>query len=323
MLSRIAENLYWMARYMERAENTARLINAITLMLLDMPRARFGWDSLIKITGLDQLFFEHFPHADENTIINFLLYDDRNPSSIINSISHARENTRSFREILPWESWEWINELYLYAKGHLHGDLDRRRRYDILQGIIRRRQSIIGLMTGTMSRDESFQFLRIGRNIERADMTTRLVDVSHALILPSQEENGTSPMDLLWINILKSLSAYQAFRRFVGIHPFSHDVVNFLLKENLFPRTVIHCILEISDALESLPKNDKLKNCVTNYIKIISEFEASKLHGKLLHEYLDSIQAGLGDIDRHLQQAYFRQAESQQQQPNRFVECAS
>lgn len=323
MLSRVAENLYWMARYMERAENTARLINAVTLMMLDMPRAHFGWDSLIKITGLDHLFFEHYPEANEGSTIRFLLNNQHNPSSIIASITRARENTRSFREILPWESWEWVNELYLYAKGHLNEELDRRRRYEVLQGIIRRRQSILGLLAGTMSRDPAFQFLRIGRSIERADMTSRVLDVSHVVTIPYQGLENAPYADLLWMNILKALSAYQMFRRQVGGHTSEKSVACFLLKEVSFPRTVMHCLIEISDALHQLPQANPLLSKINRNVQLLAESSPEKLANGTLHDFIDQIQRGLIEFDADLRAVYFRLPESPLQGTGRCVEFAS
>ena len=117
MLSRVAESLYWMTRYLERAENTARLINGTTQVVLDLPRgASFSWDNLVSVVGLDELFQESYAQADENSVMRFLILDARNPSSILSCIQNARENTRTFREVLPAESWERINSLYLFLE---------------------------------------------------------------------------------------------------------------------------------------------------------------------------------------------------------------
>lgn len=302
MLSRVAESLYWMTRYMERAEDTARLINAVTLMTLDMPSgAKFGWDALIRIAGIDRLFFEHYAKANEESVMRFLIQDERNPSSVMASITHARENTRTFREVLPWESWEWVNELYLFALRELHGDLDRRKRFDVLQGIIRRRQSIVGLLSGTMSRDAAMLFLIIGRNMERADMTSRILDVSHALILPSEASD-----DLLWMNILKSLSAYQMYRRHVGVHAGSAQVIGFLLKDVSFPRTVSHCLAEISGVLDELPNSGPVMEAVRKTMEMLEKADGEYLAKAGLHEFIDRIQVGLWDIHDALSMHYFR-----------------
>lgn len=307
MLSRVAERLYWMTRYMERAEDTARLINAVTLMTLDMPgEVNFGWNTLLKVAGLDQQFLAHYPEANEAAVMRFLIQDERNPSSIMTCIAHARENTRTFREVLPSESWEWVNELYLYAKSVLPGELDRRQRYEVLQGIIRRRQSIVGLLSGTMSRDDAFQFLRLGRNIERANMTSRILDVSHAVILPADTPAGAQYSSLLWMNILKALSAYQMYRRHVSVHAGSAQVIDFLLHDRLFPRTLTHCLTEIAEVIQILPRSEPVLASVRAAQQMLDAADSSALATAGLHEFIDQFQIGLIAINGALRESYFR-----------------
>lgn len=315
MLSRVAENLYWMTRYIERAEDTARLINAVTLMALDMPsEVKFGWSALLKVAGLDKLFFEHHDEANEAAVMRFLIQDEDNPSSIMMCISMARENTRTFREVLPWELWEWVNELYLFARTELPEHLDRRQRYDLLQGIIRRRQSIVGLLSGTMSRDDVFQFLRMGRNLERADMTSRVLDASHAVILPTDNPAGVQYNDLLWMNILKSLSAYQMYRRHVSVHASSAQVIDFLLKDRKFPRTVSHCLGEIVSVVETLPRSEGVLKAVETVQSRLLQADGEQLTRHGLHAFLDEVQVGLMGIDQALRENYFRLPELASQQ---------
>ncbi|MDP2961141.1 MAG: alpha-E domain-containing protein [Sulfurimicrobium sp.] len=307
MLSRVAEKLYWMTRFMERAEDTSRLINAVTLMTLDLPgEANFGWNTLLKVAGLDQLFFAHYPEANEMAVMHFLLQDEHNPSSIMACIANARENTRTFREVLPGESWEWVNELYLYARKELPGALDRRQRYEVLQGIIRRRQSIVGLLSGTMSRDDAFQFLLLGRNIERADMTSRILDVSHAVILPADTPAGAQYGSLLWMNILKALSAYQMYRRHISVHADSAKVVDFLLHDRRFPRTLVHCLDEIAGIVQVLPHSTAVLASVHSLQSMLDMADCDALATAGLHEFIDRIQLGLMEIDTELRERYFR-----------------
>ena len=307
MLSSVAEKLYWMTRYLERAEDTARLINAVTLMMLDMPReSAFGWSSLLKVAGLDELFYRYHSSADETSVMHFLMQDERNPSSMMACITHARENTRTFREVLPWESWEWVNEMYLYARKELAPVKDRRARYDVLQGIIRRRQSIVGLLAGTMSRDEVFQFLRLGRNIERADMTTRILDVSHAVTFSADTPAGLQYNSMLWMNILKALSAYQMYRRHVSVHAHGIEVVNFLLKDTAFPRAVAHCLGEITEVLDALPAAPQVLSAVRSLRSTIDTAPPDKFTGQVLHSFIDDVQIGLIGIDQQIRKRYFR-----------------
>jgi uncharacterized alpha-E superfamily protein len=315
MLSRVAESLYWMTRYIERAEDTARLINAVTLMALDMPsEVKFGWGTLLKVAGLDELFFSSHDEANEAAVMRFLIQDEENPSSILMCITQARENTRTFREVLPWELWEWVNEMYLFARNELPEHLDRRQRYELLQGIIRRRQSIVGLLSGTMSRDDAFQFLRLGRNMERADMTSRILDVSHAVILPGVNPAGAQYNDLLWMNILKSMSAYQMYRRHVSVHASSSQVIDFLLKDLKFPRTVSHCLAEVIDVVRTLPRSEAVLKAVEKVQFKLREADGEQLAEYGLHAFIDEVQLGLMEIDQAVRESYFRLPDKTQHQ---------
>ncbi len=313
MLARVAENLYWMARYLERAEDTARLINATTMMLMDMPRgASFGWEDLLKVVGLAEPFHALYDEASESAVMSFLIQDERNPSSIFACVRHARENTRTFREVLPRESWEWVNELYLYTSTHKSSALDRRKRMEVLTEIIRRRQAVVGLLSGTMSRDEAFQFMRIGRNVERADMTSRVLDVSHAVNLPYQ---GGQFYDLVWVSVLHALSAHQMYRRHVGVHAKGHKVVHYLLNDAQFPRSVRHCLTELQSALGELPGEGPQRQIVS-LIRALDAVDGRKLAATDaadggLHGFCDRLQSGLGLLSEAIADTYFRAAHTQ------------
>lgn len=315
MLARVAENLYWMARYLERAEDTARLINATTMLLMDMPRgASFGWEDLIKVVGLDQAFHQHYQEASETAVMSFLIQDERNPSSIFACIRHARENTRTFREVLPRETWEWINELYLYASTHMTHALDRRKRFEVLTEIIRRRQAVVGLLSGTMSRDEAFQFMRLGRNVERADMTTRVLDVSYAVNLPFQ---NSQYHDLIWMSVLHALSGHQMYRRHVGVRATGHKVLAFLLNDIQFPRSVRHCLHEIQFALDELPGAEPMRR-LQGMLNLVDGADFRRLADSGLHEFCDDIQARLADLNAVIARTYFRAAHPQAMAQNLF-----
>lgn len=308
MLARVAENLYWMARYLERAEDTARLVNATTLMLMDMPRgASFGWEGLLKVVGLDEAFHRLYDEASETAVMSFLIQDERNPSSIFTCVRHARENTRTFREVLPRESWEWVNELYLYASTHMAHALDRRKRLEVLTEIIRRRQAVVGLLAGTMSRDEAFQFMRLGRNVERADMTTRVLDVSYAINLPYQ---NSQYYDIVWMSVLHALSAHQMYRRHVGVRATGHKVLAFLLNDVQFPRSVRHCLHEIQSALDELPGVEPMR-CLQGMLGLVDGADFRTLAGSGLHEFCDDIQARIADLNEVISRTYFRAAHPQ------------
>lgn len=307
MLSRVAENLYWMARYLERAENTARLINSTTQVLLDLPRgASLGWDELLKIVGLDEIYAEHHESLDEASLIRFLILDEKNPSSIVASISNARENTRTFREVLPMEIWERVNRFYLYV--HKYADkalAGRGPRYEFLTGVIEWRQSIVGLLVSTMSQDIAYQFIKLGRNIERADMTTRIVDVNSAILLPNDDAASAAALERLWVSTLNALSAYPMYRRHIGVHVEGEPVLEFLLKNPHFPRSVVHCLSEIETCLSVLPQFQEPIRTVRRAWKRVAGVRCADRTPAELHASLDQIQTDLVDLNASLNQQYF------------------
>lgn len=307
MLARVAEQLYWMTRYLERAENTARLINATTQVVLDLPRgASFGWDVLLKVAGLDGLFHESHSKHDEASIMRFLVCDEKNPGSIISCIRSARENCRTLREVVPRLGWERINALYLFVNSRAAQAVERSHRYDILEEMIERRQSVIGLLTDCMSHDVTYQFIKLGRHIERADMTTRIVDIHAAVLVPRQQVPEDPAIGLLWMGVLKSLHAYQMYRRHVSVHVRGEDVVNYLLKDPHFPRTVRRCLDEVETCLAVLPHNARPLKLLRVAQRRLDAMRVDTLTPSLRHEYLDAVQADIAAIHQAIAAEYLQ-----------------
>jgi len=306
MLSRVAENLYWLARYLERAENTARLINATTQVLLDLPRnASFGWDVLISVAGLDQLFRESVERADEASIMHFLIADEKNPGSIVASVRSARENSRTLREILPRLAWERINGLYLFVNRSSLKLSGRAQRISMLDELVERRQSIAGLLSDCMSHDVGYQFMTLGRHIERADMTTRIVDINAAVLVPRQQVPEDPSIALLWIGVLKSLSAYQMYRRHVSVQIRSASVVDYLLKDRHFPRSVRYCFDEAESGLSELPRHAAPLKAIRVAQRRLESMHLDGVSSAVRHEYLDAIQSDLARIHDEISGEYF------------------
>ena len=307
MLARAAENLYWMARYLERAENTARLINSTTHVLLDLPLgASFGWVNLLEIVGLDDLFHQHYSQADEEAIMRFLIEDTRNPSSILSCVQYARENTRTLREVLPAEIWERTNGMYLYIKENATiACRSRRNRYMVLDNIIEQRHAIIGLISGTMGRDLPYQLVKLGRNLERADMTTRILDISSAVSFPQDSVLQEALFERIWMSTLNSLSAYQSYRRMVNMHVRRNDVVNFLLCDERLPRSIVHCLAEMESCFKFMPQSQQFQMNTAELAHRIRQGHAERLDATALHEYLDWLQTEFGKINDALTQRYF------------------
>ena len=322
MLSRVAQNIYWMTRYVERAEDTARLINVNTNLLLDLPRnTTFGWLPLIFIIGAEKLFFDKDPHrlVDEATVVKFLINDREHPSSIIASLAAARENLRTTRDIVPREAWEQINSLYIYARDHTPS---RRGRYEFLRRVIQGAQQIGGLLAGEMSRTAAYDFVRLGHYLERADMTTRILDVRSANLLSrarqsqsqSQVQTQTSaaapeeqdPFDSIqWMSVLKSLSAYQMYRQQVRMRVNGPDVLKFLLQDESVPRTVAFCLRQLDICLRKLPRHDAALAALAALQQKLNAATVPELTREGLHDFIDEVQVGLGELHDQIAAAYF------------------
>lgn len=305
MLSRVAERMYWFGRYIERAENTTRLISANNNLILDLPRAKFIWGSLINVTGHEAEFAHRFSVRDERNVIKFLLED---PScSIRTSIELARENARTTREIMPNEAWEKINQLHLFLKKNVDKGVKREGRHQFLKEIMNHCHELNGYLAGSMSNDEPYHFIKAGRNLERADMTTRILDAGCFNLLNPDHPEIVEHANILWMNVLQSLTAYQMYRQYVKDKVNGEDVADFLVKDTNFPRAVLHCLREVQACFDRLPNNDHPLRTVTHAQRMINNQDVvALLNAGDLHEYIDEIQLDLGDIHRQLTQTWFR-----------------
>jgi uncharacterized alpha-E superfamily protein len=305
MLSRVAENIYWMARYIERAENTARLIMVNTNLLLDLPKGVLpGWQPIIEILGCEKNYLSKNDDFEERTVLKFLLADTTNTNSIIYAISQARENARTIRDIIPREAWERINDLYHLAKSNAQSGYSRKGRFNYLQQIILGAQTNTGLLAGTMLHDMGYDFLRMGRNLERADMTTRIIDVRSADLL-DEHETLTPFENIQWMSVLKSLTAYQMYRRTVQERVSRPYVLKFLLKEKNFPRAFLHALLEVKYCLMHLPRNEALIKELNKLAKKVLRVDQAILKQDELHEFLDELQLGLAGLNSSISRNYF------------------
>ncbi len=315
MLSRVAERMYWFGRYLERAENTARLVRVNTALLLDLPTSiDHIWSSMISITGSSDLFYERHQQADERSVIRFLLTDEANPGSVMSSIKSIRENVRTTRDILPSEAWEQINEFYLYAKDNIQSALSRKGRHDFLDDTSNFCHMISGFLASSLSHDDAFNFKHIGRILERADMTTRIVDVGCMNLLTNKIDIPESYQNTLWMNVLRTLSAYQMYRQHVQDRVNGEDVVDFLMKDEHFPRSLNHCMGELIESMTPIDRNDHPIRSVTRVQRLISDLDVKKLFAGNLHEFIDQLQIELSDIHNQLAQTWFDYATQSQEQ---------
>src|SRR5580704_1910497 len=278
LLARMAEAVYWTGRYLERAECTARFVQVHTDAHVDMPVGEdVGWEPLLAIVGVDTEFAERHPTraegasqargvdraskaggatklgAAEEDVLEFILHSKDNPSSILAAIAVARENLRTARPVVPREAWEACNDLWLASSDHLAEAATREGRVLWLRRVIAGCQRINGILLGTMSRDEAMSFLAIGQNLERADLTSRVLDVRSESLRP---DRGDSYDVVHWMAVLRSLAAYQPFRRAMPARPQGGSTLRFLLQDDRFPRAVSACLTEARSQLKALARSE-------------------------------------------------------------------
>ncbi len=319
LLSRVAESVYWSARYLERTEATARLIKIHTELFLDMPRhVGIEWSPLLAVTGTREDFDEHHTEATEDAVIRFLAADPSSSASIVSSVSAARANFRVTRAIFPSSSWEELNRLFLWIAESRSVAVDRRTRVSWMDRVIRDCQVLRGLMASTMSHDAAYSFVEIGRALECADMTTRVLDVQAGVLLAqpsSSESTSATYADITWAGVLKSLSAHQMFRRTIRSGISGPEALRFLLRDSQFPKSVEHSLTRISRALLELPRYEVAMQRCADVQKLLVDADVGGLAGQGLHEYVDELQIGIGELHSALTDTYFvRNAVSAQQQ---------
>src|ERR1700691_4630650 len=278
MLSRVADNLYWMARYLERTENLARLVDVSAGLMLDLPqRLSPGWQPLIKITGNEALYAEHERDYGEKSVVKFIVASEKNPGSMLTSIARAREIARTVRDILPREVWEQINELYLYVGEHAAEDSARRTRYGFLDHVTTATHALTGMFEGIFNEGDGVSFLTLGRNIERADMTSRIVDVRAAAIMVAASAEELRPFEsVLWMSVLRSLSGYQMYRLQTRERVHGAGVVRFLLAEEHFPRACVCCLRRAGEVLHGLPNSAPLVRRVARMRRAIDHTQLDR-----------------------------------------------
>lgn len=310
MLSRVAENIYWMARYIERAENISRILDVNNNLLLDMPvTPEKQWRALIAITGDEEPFDKRYKVASEENVVRFLVCDSQNWNSILSCVRMARENARSVREVIPSEVWLQLNTLYLLVRdaaergpAAVTGELYAKVRLGS--------HLFFGLMADTMTHNEAYRFAQLGRFIERADKTSRVVDVNYFLLDSNKKDHISQQFEgLLWMAVLKSVSAYEMYwKEMTKIEP--KQVVQFLLNEADFPRSIRYCVrracIALNEIVSPIPGGTEMP-VVRRLIELRDELEATAIEKFSAgpHEFIDNLQGGLNQLHSDIHEAFF------------------
>ena len=312
MLSRVAETIYWFGRYHERAENTARLVIANTVAMLDLPRGMSpDWGSLIRILGCGAAYAQRHDEVTERRVVNFLVSDEGNPGSILSTLAAARENGRTIREILPREGWEEFNAFYQRMLKSKLSSYRRKGRQAYLRAIVAGLQQHTGLLSGTMNHDTAYRFLNLGRKVERADMTTRILDVKAESALRQDRPDLRLFEDTIWMSVLHSLSAYQMYRQSTHVRIRRSDVLNFLFREETFPRSLAYCVEDISGNLSRLPNNHESTKVLSRLRQSISEARTADMDNETLHDFIDQLQIALNELHGKIASTYFPKVEGE------------
>lgn len=307
MLSRVAERLFWSARYLERVENTARLVSVYDELLFDLPRdIQISWYNLIEINSGVEQFEQRYKVKDERNVVKFMLADDTNPSSMLTSLKMVRENIRTTRDVVPEEMWELINELDLYARQHIKQGINRSERHMFLNTIIEGCQKLIGLLAGAMTRDSGWHFLIMGRYLERADMNTRIIDAAVSLMLQSQAEESVRLGQVVWSKVLKSQSAHLVYRRRVRSSINGAKTVDFLLNDPCLPRSLAYCFEQIKEASAKLPRSGIISAKINNMSKCQYPLKSSEDLNLAFHDYLNDLQIEIIEINHLITENWFQ-----------------
>jgi len=311
MLARVAESIYWMSRYVERAENVARFIEVNLNLMLDLPvGSAQQWQPLVATTGDAAEFAKRYGAATQHDVIEFLTFDLKNVNSILSSLRAARENARSVREIISSEMWEQLNEFYLRVNSAAADPRSRTDPQDLLRSIRRSGHLFTGVTDATMTHNESWNFCRLGRMLERADKTSRILDVKYFLLLPTAADVGTTSDDIQWAAVLRSASAFEMYRKCHGrIAP--DRIVEFLLLEKEFPRAIQYCLVRARESVHAISgtPTGMFRHPVERLLgELCSELAYARVDAIIaggLHEHLDRLQTKMNQVGNGIAETFF------------------
>jgi uncharacterized alpha-E superfamily protein len=311
MLSRIAESLFWMARYMERAEDTARLLDVHFHTLLEQSQQTYllRWDSIIRISGEHERFFQCYQEATPQTVFEFLAFREDNPNSILGCVTHMRENARTIRDRMSRELWEAVNSFYHRVRGF-------RADSEVLAGPHRfcnevkfSSHQFRGVADDTLPHDEGWQFLRAGRALERAEKTARIVDVEYHTLLEGRTAH--QPDNHQWMAVLKSVAAYEVYRREFHSSIDPKKVAELLVLHPRHPRSIRFNIAELQSSLQAISRAAP-GTYTSEAERLTGKLQETLLYDRMedifardLHSFLRGLQAICREIGEHIARTYF------------------
>ena len=311
MLSRVADSIYWMSRYIERAENVARFVSVNLNLSLDLPKEDDQqWLPLVVTTGDVEPFKANYDSISKESVLKFLTFDRNNSNSILSCLTAARENARSVRECISSEMWEHINNFYLMVKDSEGHRTAIDESHDFYERIRFSGQQFSGVTDTTMTHGEAWHFCRLGRSIELADKTSRILDVKYFILLPSPEDIGTPLDDIQWSALLRSASALEMYRQRYGLISPTR-VVDFLIFDREFPRAVLYCLTKANESLHAITGaalgsfSNRPEQALGQLRAELAYTNAEFIIDRGLHEFVDNLQLRLNLVGTAIHDAFF------------------
>jgi uncharacterized alpha-E superfamily protein len=311
MLSRVADSIYWLNRYVERAENIARFADVNFNLMLDSPTGvTQQWEPLVRITGELPLFQARYGEATAENVIQFLTFDTEYPNSIISCLRAARENAHSIQEIISSEMWQHINQFYRMvqeaAKQQTMSQL-----LEFFAEVKMAGHLFAGVMDATMTHNEGWHFGQMGRFLERADKTSRILDVKYFILLPSVQYVGTALDEIQWMALLKSASAYEMYRKRKQHRITPTEVAEFLIMDREFPRSIHFCLLQAESSLHEItgtPSNTwktPIERALGRSRAELDYLTIDEIMKNGLHEFMDDLQQKINDVSHKIFDNFF------------------
>jgi uncharacterized alpha-E superfamily protein len=310
MLSRVASNLYWMSRYVERAENTARVLDVTWRMSLLVKEARLQnqeWFAPLSITGTLFPFAGRHSEVCAREVLHFMALDPENPSSIYACARQARENARSVRGSITSEMWEVLNSTWLEMQQMDEDRVEMRGISAFFDWVKERSHLFRGVTFGTMHRDDAYEFTRLGTHMERADSTARILDVKYHILLPSVKDVGGAVDYYQWSAVLRSVSAFESYRKVYRDVITPLRLAELLILRDDIPRSLRFCLIQVCATLDKV-KNDRSRDALRSASRILSGLQfghISDIFAAGLHEYLTDFLDSMQDLSRNIQGSFF------------------
>ena len=310
MLSRVASNLYWMSRCVERAENTARVLDVtwrMSMVLREPSLQDQEWFAPLNITGTLFPFSGRHSEVCAREVLHFMALDPENPSSIYACARQARENARAIRGSITSEMWEVLNSTWLEMKEMNEDRMNARGVSSFFDWVKERSHLFRGVTFGTMRRDDGYDFTRLGTHMERGDSTARILDVKYHVLLPSVKDVGGAVDYYQWSAVLRSVSAFEAYRKVYRDIITPVRLAELLILRDDIPRSLHFCLREVHDILQRV-KNDRCGETLRQAGQLLSQLRYGRISDIFaggLHEYLTDYLDAMQELSTQIQKSFF------------------